>query len=484
TYINSELLHVESMTISDICNDIANPEKNRNDTSFGESSVDERKSASNICNQITTRGSPKILLTSDKGSSVSVIQKDIASIERTSDVSLADKRNLVSDAHRGIASAEKMCHDSFGESSIKLVIDVNSDTEKQGGKDDLFDESFVNKSESMIDGHNDLKGNVERAIRSTDTEGTRKSQKINVQRESRKTLSSITSDSFVEPLAGQRKLANDAGDEVFTGATKAMDYVEDRQLIIENGTAEKNSSEFRKSDLMTFDSFDDNFELDDVTEKYIFSWEKIINNKADERINSTQGMHNRDVSRINADDSCYGETDTYLKKSLSHRTSGELKVEDLFEKESVFGSTTDYTAIVNMDNGQSEIATDRIFRENNDNDISSATNLSIHSSSSGNGKHNVQNTSTSSTFFPLPYAASSPEFSKTNTKPNHLSLNHVVPTTPVKQSRPGVITVEDYLREITEEQTKRLILKTSQMVEELLEVKRKARDAIMSIPVI
>ncbi|CAG8546093.1 10833_t:CDS:2 [Diversispora eburnea] len=46
-----------------------------------------------------------------------------------------------------------------------------------------------------------------------------------------------------------------------------------------------------------------------------------------------------------------------------------------------------------------------------------------------------------------------------------------------------VLTVEDYLRSIASEESKKLTKKTTQMIEELLDAKKKAKEAIMSIPV-
>src|SRR5690242_2313317 len=51
-----------------------------------------------------------------------------------------------------------------------------------------------------------------------------------------------------------------------------------------------------------------------------------------------------------------------------------------------------------------------------------------------------------------------------------------------ENSEDVIFTVEDYLRNLTETQHMTLIKKTKQNIETLLELKKKARETIMSIP--
>ncbi|CAG8455803.1 2659_t:CDS:2 [Acaulospora morrowiae] len=455
--VSNRVLCVEEKAVINTKNNIENTRREGNN-SFYDSLVDKRKSINDIHGDIVNDKKTSIKSLPNSSRLINDTPRDKSVVERTFGGSLVVKKDSVSDIHHDIANVNNSSNNSLIE-KIESVIDTYGDATSVEKRDDLTNEAPVDKRQSMIDIHNDTVS-----------------------------IENGNNDLFIKSLVDERKSVSVIQNETSTIEIKTIDHVVDDvgQLNIENDSVKGKSFEFEKSDTMVLDSFGSRGELNDVTEEceeYASFCEKLAKNQFDESTslkyrttNSVQNKCSHEVSRIIADDIYYESTKNYFKNSISHQTPRELNMEDLLVKEGISGNTADHK---DTESRQSEIINSKV---NEDDAILRLGNLSIHSSD--NDKLNTPKPSTSPTFFSPPYVEQSPEFSKMDTELNYFPFSHMLPTEPIKQYGSRDITVEEYLRDMTEEQNKKLIMKTSQMIEELLEVKRKAKNAIMSIPVI
>ncbi|CAG8595128.1 10595_t:CDS:2, partial [Funneliformis caledonium] len=156
------------------------------------------------------------------------------------------------------------------------------------------------------------------------------------------------------------------------------------------------------------------------------------------------------------------------------RLSAELKIHELKILESISDNADDFDII------QTKMSDIDLNKESNEKIISPHTSNMCSNLTASEGLIESRIIQPMSH---IPLAKHTPE----STEPTRTICNKIKPSTfitPKEQNGRAAFTVEDYLRSLTETQHMRLVEKTNQKIETLIELKKKAKEAILSIPII
>ncbi|CAI2182675.1 13292_t:CDS:2 [Funneliformis geosporum] len=158
------------------------------------------------------------------------------------------------------------------------------------------------------------------------------------------------------------------------------------------------------------------------------------------------------------------------------RLSAELKIHELKILESISDNADDFD-IINTNVRMSDID---LNKENNEKIISPQKSDMCSNLTAPEG---LKESRIIQLMPHTPLAKHTPE----STVPTRTNCNKIKPSafvTPKEQNGKAAFTVEDYLRSLTETQHLRLVEKTNQKIETLIELKKRAKEAILSIPII